>query len=165
VGRVLPRDELVRACERERGLGRKIVFTNGCFDILHRGHTYYLEKARALGDLLVVGVNSDRSVRGLKGDARPIVSQDDRAHVLASLASVDYVCVFDEPTPYELIAAVRPDVLVKGAGYSRDSIVGADIVEGGGGSVVAVEPGGRSCIMNLLPDSGPHGHRSASLIR
>jgi D-beta-D-heptose 7-phosphate kinase / D-beta-D-heptose 1-phosphate adenosyltransferase len=139
VGKVLSRRELVEACEAERAEGRSIVFTNGCFDILHRGHAYYLEKARALGDRLVVGVNSDRSVRELKGASRPVVPEDDRAHLLAALASVDYVCIFDEATPYELIAAVRPNVLVKGAGYTRDNIVGADIVEACGGRVVAIE--------------------------
>jgi len=139
VGRVMRRQELVEVCEAERVSGRKVVFTNGCFDILHRGHAYYLEKARALGDLLVVGVNSDRSVRELKGESRPIVPEDDRAHLLAALACVDYVCLFDEATPYELIEAVRPDVLVKGAGYRRDTIVGADIVEESGGRVVAIE--------------------------
>jgi len=139
VGKVLTRDELVRACGDERALGKKIVFTNGCFDILHRGHAYYLERARELGDVLVVGVNSDRSVGELKGPTRPVVPEDDRAYILAALASVDYVCVFDESTPYELIQAVAPDVLVKGAGYTRESIVGSDIVESRGGTVVAVD--------------------------
>jgi D-beta-D-heptose 7-phosphate kinase/D-beta-D-heptose 1-phosphate adenosyltransferase len=139
VGKVLTRAELVRACGDERALGKKIVFTNGCFDILHRGHAYYLEKARELGDVLVVGVNSDRSVGELKGPTRPVVPEDDRACLLAALASVDYVCIFDEPTPYELIQAVMPDVLVKGAGYTRETIVGSDIVESRGGTVVAVD--------------------------
>ncbi len=115
------------------------MFTNGCFDIIHRGHTQYLSEARALGDMLVVGVNTDRSVRALKGATRPIVPEDDRAHVLAALSSVDLVCLFDEDTPLELISAVVPDVLVKGAGYERDTIVGADLVEEHGGKVVAVE--------------------------
>ncbi|MBD3349577.1 MAG: D-glycero-beta-D-manno-heptose 1-phosphate adenylyltransferase [Candidatus Eisenbacteria bacterium] len=158
MGEVLSRSELARVCETERARDRRIVFTNGCFDILHRGHAWYLEKARALGDLLVVGVNSDRSVRELKGAGRPIVPEDDRAHLLAALESVDYVCIFDEPTPYELIDALRPDVLVKGAGYTRDTIVGADIVESSGGEVVAVEelPGRstRSIIARVAESEG-----------
>jgi D-beta-D-heptose 7-phosphate kinase/D-beta-D-heptose 1-phosphate adenosyltransferase len=139
VGKIVARDELVAECERARAAGQVIVFTNGCFDLLHAGHTYYLTKARDLGDLLVVGLNSDSSVRGLKGPSRPIVHEDDRAAVLAALAAVDFVCLFEEPTPYELIAAVRPDVLVKGAGYTRETIVGADLVEVGGGRVVSIE--------------------------
>jgi len=139
VGRVVDRDELKRERERARAEGRTVVFTNGCFDILHRGHTHYLARAGDLGDLLVVGVNTDRSVRDLKGPGRPIVPEGDRAAVLAALASVDLVCLFDEPTPYELIAFLQPDVLVKGAGYTRETIVGADVVEEHGGRVVAVE--------------------------
>jgi len=138
VGAVVDRATLVRECARHRDAGRTLVFTNGCFDILHRGHVDYLERARALGDVLVVGLNTDRSVAELKGPCRPIVPEDDRAHVLAALASVDYVALFDEPTPYKLIEAVVPDVLVKGAGYTRETIVGADVVESAGGRVVAL---------------------------
>jgi len=145
VGKVLGREALVAACEDERARGRTIVFTNGCFDILHAGHAHYLEQAKAQGDVLIVGVNTDESVRALKGPTRPVVPQDDRAYLLSALASVDYVCLFGEPTPSELIAAVRPDVLVKGAGYTRDNIVGADLVEALGGRVVALpELPGRS---------------------
>ena len=145
MGDVLTRESLVRACEDERSRGRRVVFTNGCFDILHLGHADYLARARELGDVLVVGVNTDRSVRELKGPGRPVVQEDDRARLLAALAVVDYVCLFDEPTPYELIAAVVPDVLVKGAGYTRETIVGADIVEERGGTVAALpELEGRS---------------------
>jgi len=144
----------VEAVAEARGRGLRVVFTNGCFDILHRGHTDYLARAKALGDVLVVGVNTDRSVRGLKGDARPIVPEDDRAAVLAALAAVDLVCLFDEPTPYELVTAVEPDVLVKGAGYSEDTIVGADVVRARGGLVEALEetPGRstRSIIERIL---------------
>lgn len=139
MGRVLGRESLVKACREEKDHGRVIVFTNGCFDILHRGHAHYLEESRRLGDVLVVGVNTDRSVRELKGPSRPVVTEDDRAHLVAALASVDYVCLFDESTPYALIAALEPDILVKGAGYTRETIVGADLVEGRGGRVVAVE--------------------------
>lgn len=138
VGRVVDREELKAACRDARSSGRTIVFTNGCFDILHRGHTCYLSDARALGDVLVVGVNTDASVRRLKGECRPIVSEDDRANVLAALECVSLVCLFDEPTPYELVALVEPDVIVKGGDYTRDTIVGADIVEARGGRVVAL---------------------------
>jgi D-beta-D-heptose 7-phosphate kinase/D-beta-D-heptose 1-phosphate adenosyltransferase len=145
LGRVVSREGLQDALGAVRSDGGSVVFTNGCFDILHRGHTEYLARARALGDVLVVGVNTDRSVRALKGASRPIVPEEDRAHVLAALASVDYVCLFDEDTPLELIREVLPDVLVKGAGYSRDTIVGADLVESRGGDVVALpELEGRS---------------------
>ena len=139
MGRVVSREDLVKSLAGARAEGRVVVFTNGCFDIIHRGHTQYLAEAKALGDILVVGVNSDRSVRALKGDTRPIVPEDDRAHVVAALSSVDLVCLFDEDTPLELITAIVPDILVKGAGYERDTIVGADFVEGHGGKVAAVE--------------------------
>ncbi len=139
MGEVVSREELMRIRDEVRAAGETIVFTNGCFDIIHRGHTDYLSRARSLGDILVVGLNTDRSVRALKGETRPIVLEDDRAHVLAALTSVDYVCLFDEDTPQELIAAIVPDVLVKGAGYSRENIVGADLVEEHGGKVVALE--------------------------
>ncbi len=139
MGEVVSREELIGIQREVRAAGAVIVFTNGCFDILHRGHTDYLERAKSLGDVLVVGLNTDRSVRALKGETRPIVPEDDRAHVLASLASVDYVCLFDEDTPYELIAAIVPDVLVKGADYSVETIVGAQVVTEHGGKVVALE--------------------------
>lgn len=121
-----------------RSSGRKIVFTNGCFDILHTGHVRYLAAARALGDLLVVGVNSDASVRGLKGDRRPVNSEQDRAEVLAALASVDYIVVFSEPDPYRVIKELQPDVLVKGGDWPVDKIIGGDIVTARGGKVVNV---------------------------
>jgi D-beta-D-heptose 7-phosphate kinase/D-beta-D-heptose 1-phosphate adenosyltransferase len=136
----MPRGALAEVLGRLRAEGKVIVFTNGCFDIIHRGHVDYLEKARALGDSLVVGVNTDGSVRKLKGAGRPIVGEDDRAHVVAALASVDFVCLFDEPTPHELVGELLPDVIVKGAGYDEDTIVGADIVRGRGGRVVAIPP-------------------------
>jgi len=139
LGRVVSREELVTASAGARAEGRVVVFTNGCFDIIHRGHTQYLAEAKALGDVLVVGINTDRSVRALKGKTRPIVPEDDRAHIVAALSSVDLVCMFDEDTPLELIMAVGPDVLVKGAGYERDTIVGADFVEGHGGKVATIE--------------------------
>jgi len=111
------------------------VFTNGCFDILHRGHVEYLHQARTLGDLLVVGVNTDASVEGLKGPGRPVVPQDDRALVLAGLESVDVVTLFHEDTPQALLGALLPDILVKGGDYSMDQIVGREAVEGAGGEV------------------------------
>jgi rfaE bifunctional protein nucleotidyltransferase chain/domain len=118
-----------------RALGKKLVFTNGCFDILHVGHVRYLNAARALGDALVVGINSDRSVREIKGDSRPIVTALERAEVIAGLACVDCVCIFDEPTPKEIIEAIVPDVLVKGADWGIAEIVGRDAVENAGGVV------------------------------
>lgn len=118
-----------------KGRRKKIVFTNGCFDILHAGHVRYLKKAKALGDILVVGLNSDPSVRKIKGKGRPIAPETDRAEILSALSSVDYVVVFDEPTPIRLIEAVKPDVLVKGADWKRGGIVGEGFVKAKGGSV------------------------------
>ncbi len=114
---------------------QKIVFTNGCFDILHRGHVEYLSKAASFGDKLVVGLNSDSSIRRIKGESRPIVCEEDRAVVLSALEMVDYVIIFDEPTPAELIESILPDVLVKGADWAKDEIVGAEIVKANGGEV------------------------------
>jgi D-glycero-beta-D-manno-heptose 1-phosphate adenylyltransferase len=126
-----------------RASGKRIVFTNGVFDLLHPGHLRYLQHARSLGDALIVGLNSDRSVRANKGPGRPVNTEDERAEVLAALACVDAVVIFDEDTPHSLIAAVQPDILVKGADWAEDAIVGRDIVEARGGRVVRVttEPG------------------------
>jgi len=118
--------------------GQKFVFTNGCFDLLHRGHVELFKASRALGDLLCVAVNSDASMRRLKGARRPVVAEGDRAAVVAALASVDFVTIFDEDTPALLISALLPDVLVKGADYAEDEIVGAREVEAAGGAVVRV---------------------------
>lgn len=115
-----------------------MVFANGCFDLLHVGHVTLLERARRLGDALIVAINSDRSVRALKGPGRPITSERDRAMVLAALASVDYVTIFDEPTPLELIRLLKPDVLVKGSDWARKEIVGRDVVERYGGRVARI---------------------------
>jgi D-beta-D-heptose 7-phosphate kinase/D-beta-D-heptose 1-phosphate adenosyltransferase len=123
---------------RWRAAGERVVFTNGCFDLLHVGHVSYLERARRFGSRLVVGLNSDRSVRRLKGPERPLIDQQDRARVLAALASVDGVVVFDEETPIELILALQPDVLAKGADYREDQVVGAAEVRAWGGQVVLV---------------------------
>jgi D-glycero-beta-D-manno-heptose 1-phosphate adenylyltransferase len=136
---VVTRTELVQMREKFRHEGKKVVFTNGCFDIVHRGHVDYLTKAKALGDVLLVGMNTDASVKRLKGTARPIICQDDRAFVLAAFRVVDYVCLFDEDTPYELIKAIVPDVLVKGSDWTIDSIVGKDIVEAAGGTVQTID--------------------------
>ena len=130
--RILDRAGL--ACLREEVSGR-IVFTNGCFDILHRGHVELLTCARELGDLLVVGLNSDESVRKLKGPGRPVTGEEDRAHLLLALRCVDFVTVFSENTPLETIKALRPDVLVKGAEYGSGEIVGEEFVLGTGGTV------------------------------
>ena len=128
MGRAIDPHSLKEAIDTARGRGEKIVFTNGCFDILHVGHVRYLNAAKELGDLLVVGLNSDRSVAALK-TGRPVNPQAFRAEVLSSLAAVDYVTVFDEDTPYALISLLRPDVLVKGGDWKREDVVGADIVE------------------------------------
>lgn len=134
--RILDRREVVERYGRPRT--ETVVFTNGCFDILHRGHVTYLTQARALGDRLIVGVNDDDSVRRLKGEGRPVVRQDDRAFVLAALACVDAVTLFDEDTPAHLIAALLPDVLVKGGDYLREQVVGREIVESHGGRLVLI---------------------------
>ena len=135
--------EAAAFADAQRGAGRRVVFTNGVFDILHPGHVRYLRQARALGDVLIVGLNGDASVRRNKGSDRPINSQEERGEILSALESVDAVVVFDEDTPAEIIRAVQPDVLVKGADWAADAIVGRDTVEARGGRVVriAVEQG------------------------
>ena len=135
--------EAIALVRRLREAGRTIVFTNGVFDLLHVGHLRYLQQARGLGDALIVGLNSDRSVRTITGPDRPIMSEAERAEVLEALTCVDLVVIFDEDTPHALIAAIQPDVLVKGADWAEDAIVGRDIVEARGGRVVrvAIEPG------------------------
>ncbi len=124
--KVLQKTDLLRTCSRLRAAGRKIVFTNGCFDILHIGHVRYLAKAKKLGDILVVGLNSDKSVSRIK-PGRPVNDEKARAEVLAALSSVDYVTIFTEPTPYRLIKSLRPDILVKGGDWKKEEIVGSDI--------------------------------------
>jgi rfaE bifunctional protein nucleotidyltransferase chain/domain len=122
-----------------RARGGTVVFTNGVFDLLHPGHLRYLRDARALGDVLIVAINSDRSVRAIKGEGRPITPQDERGEVLLALDAVDAVAVFDQETPHAIITAVQPDVLVKGADWGPDNIVGRDVVEARGGQVVRIE--------------------------
>jgi rfaE bifunctional protein nucleotidyltransferase chain/domain len=132
------REHAVDLVAQLRAAGKTIVFTNGVFDLLHIGHLRYLQQARALGDALLVGLNSDRSVRAIKGPQRPITPEAERAELLEALSCVDGVVVFDQDTPHDLIAALQPDVLVKGADWAADAIVGRDIVEARGGRVVRV---------------------------
>jgi D-beta-D-heptose 7-phosphate kinase/D-beta-D-heptose 1-phosphate adenosyltransferase len=134
--KILPRGGLRRF--RQEHAREKIVFTNGCFDILHRGHVEILTKAKSFGDILVVGLNSDASVARLKGASRPFVGEEDRSCVLAAFEAVDYIVVFEEDTPLEVIRELEPDVLVKGAEYEHEKIVGTDIVEARGGRVERV---------------------------
>jgi D-glycero-beta-D-manno-heptose 1-phosphate adenylyltransferase len=136
--KILSLDQLLIERDRLRRLGRRIVFTNGCFDLIHPGHVRYLQEARRLGDALIVALNSDRSVRELKGEKRPILDQNERAEVMAALGCVDYVTIFDEPTPRVVIAALLPDVLVKGGDWGVDLIVGRDEVEAAGGEVLSL---------------------------
>jgi rfaE bifunctional protein nucleotidyltransferase chain/domain len=121
-----------------RSQGKKLVFTNGCFDLLHRGHVHVLREAKACGDLLITGINSDSSVKQIKGPGRPVLPESDRSELVAALEMIDYVVLFDEPDPYEVIAAIRPDVLVKGGDWSGAKIIGADLVEEAGGRVVVI---------------------------
>ena len=134
-GRIFSVAEMRAERDRLHADGKKLVFTNGCFDILHRGHVAYLTQARAWCDRLIVGVNSDRSVRALKGEGRPVNDLESRAMVLAGLGSVDLVAPFDEDTPIALIEAARPDVLIKGADYAESEVVGGDFVKSYGGEV------------------------------
>ncbi len=140
--KVLPLERAYDWVDELKRHGRRVVFTNGCFDLLHPGHTRYLAQARQLGDALMVAVNSDRSVRELKGPGRPIVPQNERAEVLAALEAVDAVTIFDDPTPQKIIARMLPDILVKGAGWGPDEIVGRAEVEAAGGRVVLIQPVG-----------------------
>jgi D-beta-D-heptose 7-phosphate kinase/D-beta-D-heptose 1-phosphate adenosyltransferase len=138
VGEVLSRLAAKRVRATARALGKRFVFTNGCFDVIHPGHVALLTEARNRGDFLLVGLNSDRSVRGLKGEGRPLQAERARATVLAALKPVDGVVVFDEETPLSLIRDLVPDVLVKGGDYAKGQVIGRDIVEGAGGEVVIV---------------------------
>src|SRR6059058_82862 len=137
-GKILSSVELREVRARLRGLGKRLVFTNGCFDILHVGHVRYLQRARELGDALLVAINSDRSVRELKGAGRPVMSEDERAELIAALATVDYVTIFDDISPRSLIKEVLPDILVKGGDYNLDEIHGREEVERAGGRVLSL---------------------------
>src|SRR6266849_3846597 len=137
-GKILSHIQIVKERERLRAAGQKLVFTNGVFDILHVGHVRYLEQARALGDALVVAINSDRTVRELKGAGRPLINQDERAEILGAMRAVTYVTIFDDVSPRALIAELLPDVLVKGGDYALDEIHGREEVEAAGGRVVSL---------------------------
>ncbi|MFY9554443.1 MAG: D-glycero-beta-D-manno-heptose 1-phosphate adenylyltransferase [Blastocatellia bacterium] len=136
--KLLTKEALIQERRRLRTAGRTLVFTNGCFDLLHPGHVRYLSEARSLGDALVVALNSDRAVRALKGRGRPIMSEEERAEVIAALEAVDYVIIFDEDTPRELIDDLLPDVLVKGGDWPLDQIIGREEVEAAGGRVLSL---------------------------
>jgi rfaE bifunctional protein nucleotidyltransferase chain/domain len=131
-------EEIKAIIVEARNNRKRVVFTNGCFDLLHRGHVHILREARACGDVLVVGINSDKSVKQIKGRARPVLPESDRCELLGAMEMVDFVILFNEPDPYDLIAAIQPDVLVKGGDWNSEKIIGADLVEEGGGRVVVV---------------------------
>lgn len=137
--KIIRRTGLKRLLKGLQKENRRIVFTNGCFDIIHAGHIRYLKEAKRCGDVLIVGLNSDLSVKKIKGSLRPIVPQDERAEVLSALEPVDYIVVFNEPTPYNLIKTIQPDVLVKGADWTEDRIIGAEIVKAKGGKVFRIK--------------------------
>jgi len=136
--KIKERKELLRIIKDLKAKGKRIVFTNGCFDLLHRGHVRYLEKAKSLGDVLVVGVNSDSSVRKLKGRKRPILPEGERTEILSGLGCVDYVTIFDEADPLKLITSLKPNLLVKGGDWTREQIVGREVVERLGGELVII---------------------------
>jgi D-beta-D-heptose 7-phosphate kinase/D-beta-D-heptose 1-phosphate adenosyltransferase len=148
--KIKEREDLRRIVEDLKSKGKRIVFTNGCFDLLHIGHVRYLEQARSLGDILVVGVNGDRSVRELKGPHRPILPVEERAEILSGLSCVNYITVFDEATPLELISSLQPHVIVKGGDWTRESTVGREVVERSGGEVVILPFVEGSSTSNLI---------------
>jgi len=137
-GKVQSRDQIKATAARAKTQGKKIVFTNGCFDLLHVGHLRVLREAKKLGDILIVGLNSDRSVNDIKGPERPIVSEAERAELIGALEMVDYVTLFDEPDPIPLLREIKPDVLVKGGDWGESGVVGRELVEGWGGKVAVV---------------------------
>lgn len=138
MNKILPREELKEELDRLRKEGKKIAFTNGCFDILHVGHVRYLADAKKTADVLILALNSDSSVRTIKGEKRPLIPQEERAEVLSGLVSVDFVTIFDEATPLELIEYLKPDVLIKGGDWAEERIVGRDEVRSWGGRVVVI---------------------------
>ncbi len=169
VGQVVSQDELILYVAARKRNGERVVFTNGCFDLLHPGHLKSLEQARSLGDLLIVAINSDASVRRLKGDARPVIPEAERAEILAALAAVDFVTVFNSPTPRELIARLLPDVLVKGGDWGPGEIVGREEVEAAGGRVVSIplEPGYSTTdiLARIRAGGAPQRHRARKTLR
>jgi D-beta-D-heptose 7-phosphate kinase/D-beta-D-heptose 1-phosphate adenosyltransferase len=161
---ILTLEEAARFVEDLRSRRRTVVFTNGVFDLLHPGHVRYLAAARRQGDALIVGLNSDRSVCAIKGPGRPIFPEAERAEVVAALASVDAVCIFDEETPHAIISRLQPDVLVKGADWAADEIVGRDVVEARGGRVVRIplaEGYSTTSILEKIRQAQPHQRRGA----
>ena len=137
-GKLKTLDELIKIAARARRNGKSVVFTNGCFDLLHRGHVHVLRQAKAAGDLLIVAINTDQSVKAIKGPTRPVAAEIDRLELIAAMEMVDYVILFDEPDPSKLITAIKPNVLAKGGDWGADEVVGADIVERQGGRVLLV---------------------------
>jgi D-beta-D-heptose 7-phosphate kinase/D-beta-D-heptose 1-phosphate adenosyltransferase len=137
-GKLKSLEELKSIASQAKARGQKVVFTNGCFDILHRGHLHLLREAKALGDLLIVAVNGDASVRQIKGPARPVIAEAERAELIAALEMVDYVTLFDELDPYRQIEEIRPDILVKGGDWREEEIIGGDIVERSGGKIAVI---------------------------
>lgn len=148
--KIYPREKLKRKIDRLRKEGKKIVFTNGCFDILHVGHTRYLKDAKRQGDILILGLNSDESVRALKGKERPLIPENERADVIASLESVDFVTIFHELTPLALIEYLKPDVLVKGGDWKEDEVVGRESVGTWGGKVIIIPEIKGSSTTNII---------------
>ena len=144
------REDLIQIVKDLKAEGKRIVFTNGCFDLLHIGHVRYLEEAKTLGDVLVVGVNSDSSVRKLKGPKRPILPEEERAEILSGLGCVDYVTLFDEIDPLKLIASLQPNVLAKGGDWTKEQIVGREVVERSGGEVVVIPYVEEASTSNLI---------------
>ncbi len=145
-------DELVSIRKKLREEKKKVVFTNGCFDILHAGHVDYLNKAKACGDILIVALNSDSSVKKIKGENRPIVPEQERAFILSALKAVDYVTLFDEETPHEIISKLIPDVLIKGADWAIENIVGRDVVVANGGEVKTIEFVNNQSTTNIIKE-------------
>jgi D-beta-D-heptose 7-phosphate kinase/D-beta-D-heptose 1-phosphate adenosyltransferase len=148
--KIKTKEDLHRIVEDLKKKGKRIVFTNGCFDLLHLGHIRYLEKAKSIGDILVVGVNSDRSVQSLKGPERPILPEEERAEILSGLECVDYITLFDELTPLELISSLQPHILVKGGDWAKETTVGREVVERSGGEVVILPFVEGSSTSNLI---------------
>ena len=150
LGEIVGRGELVERVAALKSAGKRVVFTNGCFDLLHPGHVRLLEQARSLGDALIVAINTDASVRGNKGTNRPITPENERAEILAGLAAVDFVALFDEATPREIVAAILPAVLVKGSDWGPNEIVGREEVEAAGGVVISIPLESGYSTTNLL---------------
>jgi len=148
--KVKQKEELKIVLDKLKEEGKRVVFTNGCFDLLHIGHTRYLEDAKKLGDILIVAVNSDHSVRAIKGEQRPVIPDKERAEVLSALQCVDYVMIFDEPNPHNIISFLKPNILVKGGDWDEDAIIGREVVENNGGKVVRIPEIKGSSTSNII---------------